>query len=111
MAVFGVVMFADSGPVPGWHLSGTNTRSFVIGLDSDTAHGGRASGTLRCIQKRCKGFGTLAQTIRADQYRGSRVRLSAWVQASKAVRPRLWMRVDGIWSEMLAFDNVDDRAK
>jgi hypothetical protein len=42
---------------------------------------------------------------------GSRVRLSAWVKATKGSTPALWLRVDGTGGELLAFDNMDDRSR
>src|SRR5204863_2793905 len=51
------------------------------------------------------------QTIKADEYLGQRVRLSAWVKAGDAGKPRIWMRIDGQNGEVLAFDNMDNRSK
>jgi hypothetical protein len=51
------------------------------------------------------------QSIKADEYLGRRVRLSAWVKASDAGKPRIWMRVDGQNGETIAFDNLENRSK
>jgi erythromycin esterase len=54
---------------------------------------------------------TLLQFIRADDYQGKRVRLSAWVKpldVSEAKYAGLWMRVDAA-TQMVAFDNMSDR--
>ena len=44
-----------------------------------------------------------------SDYRGQRVRLSAWVKTKNAGRANLWMRVDGANSKVLAFDNLPNR--
>jgi AraC family transcriptional regulator len=102
---------AQTSPVPGWVLSGMNRKTYAIALDHETTHGGSASAIIRCGEKRCGQFGTLMQTIQADPYVGHRLRLSAWVKATKGGHPRIWMRVDGQSGEMLAFDNMDNRSK
>jgi erythromycin esterase len=53
----------------------------------------------------------LSQFIRADDYRGKRIRLSAWVKpldVSGAIYAGLWMRVDGA-TQMASFDNMSNR--
>ena len=106
-----VPALAQPERVPGWFLSGMNRVQFVVSLDHEAMHGGTASAMIRCTEKRCESFGTLMQTIKADEYLGQRVRLSAWVKASDAGKPRIWMRIDGQNGEVLAFDNMDNRSK
>lgn len=93
--------------VPGWYLAGNDPRSFEISLDREEKHGGLQSATIRCLS-RSSGFGTLMQDFRADQYRGRRVRLSAWVMAEAAALANIWMRVDGM-DTTVGFDNMDSR--
>src|SRR4029453_10374627 len=50
------------------------------------------------------------QQFAADDYRGKRVRMSAWVKAKDVDDwAALWMRVDGAKKSPLAFDNMGDR--
>lgn len=54
-----------------------------------------------------KGFGTLTQWFRADEYRGKRLRMTAYVRTSGVERwAGLWMRIDGKEKTGLAFDNM-----
>jgi AraC family transcriptional regulator len=99
-----------AGPVPGWHLTGSNVGAYEIAVDREVFHGGAASASIHCLDPGSGGFGALMQTVRADDYLDRRVRLSAWVKAVKAGKPRLWLRVDGVGGETLAFDNMDERA-
>jgi hypothetical protein len=102
---------AQQAPVPGWGLSGMNRVRFGVKVDREVAHGGASSARMECFAKHCDTFATLMQTIKADEYLGQRIRLSAWAKAADAGRPRLWMRVDGPNGETLAFDNMDNRSK
>ena len=105
------VVGAQTGSIPNWFQAGSNVRQFRIRADREVAHGGSASAKIECLAKRCEGFGTLMQAIRADSYLGQRIRLTAWVKALDAGQPRIWMRVDGAQGDTIAFDNMDHRAK
>jgi hypothetical protein len=56
------------------------------------------------------GFGTLMQTISADDVRGGRVRLSVYLRTENAGRAQAWVRVDASDGRVLAFDNMAARA-
>jgi hypothetical protein len=99
---------AQSTKVPGWFLAGSNRTSFAINVDGDVQHSGKASANLRCTEKRCPGFGVLMQTFSALEYRGRRLRVSAWVKAVKTEKANIWMRVDG-GDATLTFDNMNSR--
>jgi hypothetical protein len=102
---------ASSTAVPGWNLSGTHPDLYQIFVDHAERHEGQNSGAIVCTKARCADPGTLMQSFRADEYRGQRVRLSAWVKTKDAGRANLWMRVVGVDSEVLAFDDMSDRPK
>jgi hypothetical protein len=75
----------------------------------------KASGFDKALVIRCdglrSGFTTVMQQIAADDYRGKRVRLSAQLHGESVKDwAGLWMRVDGAKGEVLAFDNMKDRA-
>ena len=109
-ATFYAAVSAQNAKVPGWFLSGRNARDYAIHIDNDIRHSGKASAGIECKQKRCSGdgFGPLMQTFNAVAYRGQRLRLTAWVKASKADTANIWMRVDGP-DGMLTFDNMSRR--
>lgn len=100
--------FGQSARIPGWFLAGTNPHAFAMALDSEVKHGGSNSASLGCAQGNCQGFATLMQTIRADRFRGQRVRLTAWVKASSVQEANIWLRVDGAGAT-LVLDNMQDR--
>ena len=98
-------MLAQNAKIPGWLLAGDNPAAYAAGLDSEVKHSGNNSAAVGCALGKCRGFATLMQAIQADRYRGSRVRLTAWVKASKVDMANLWMRVDGAGAT-LALDNM-----
>jgi hypothetical protein len=51
------------------------------------------------------------QTFSAESFRGKRVRMSGFVSAKDVADwAGLWMRIDGPKSQMLGFDNMQQRA-
>jgi len=95
----------------GWSLTGSHRENYYLTTDGKVRHGGKASATL--ISKNSAsddGFGSMKQEIKADNYRGQRIRYSGYVKAELATqRTALWMRVEGADGKILAFDNMDDR--
>ena len=102
---------AQEVTIPGWHLAGTAPAAFELTLDREVRHSGEHSASVRCREGRCPGFATPMQTIRSSHYLEKRVRLSAWVKADEDARARIWMRIDGVDGSVLAFDNMEHRAK
>lgn len=93
----------------GWRLLSTPPEAFTAETDHTVAHDGHASGHLFSRSARPVDYGSLLQTVRAEEYLGKRVRLSAHVRTRGLRREAgLWMRVDGAGSK-LAFDNMEMR--
>lgn len=88
---------------PGWHV-GTESPSFVhLTRDSSVMHGGRASGRLEIDAGTATGVsGSASQVIRADAYRGQRVRLTGWLRTRDASAVVSWVRVEGAPRDTLA---------
>ncbi len=103
--------------VPGWSFAtegsgiprDQNAGGFAAGVDREIAHGGHASVSIRSLVEE-HGFRAVTQLIKADAYRGKRVRLTGYLK-TRAVRwhAGLWLRVDGPDAKLLAFDNMSDR--
>jgi hypothetical protein len=91
---------AQVGPMPaGWHAVGGGNGDYTLGADLSRRDGGQGlgGGTIRSLVGDPLGFASMQQSIRADLYRGQRVRLSGFVRtgAPMAGTAALWMRVDG----------------
>jgi hypothetical protein len=82
---------------------------YELGVDSTIRHGGKASGFIKAKADDAKGFATMMQTFKADDYRGKRLRLSGYVKTDKIGNwSGLWMRI-GSETKMVGFDNMQDR--
>lgn len=95
----------------GWKLLTSAPRWYQASRQFEGAKAGRGSGLVQGVQEASNSsYALLAQKISAADYRGRRVRLSAYLR-SEEVRGRtgLWLRVDGPQGEVLFFDNMRDR--
>ena len=106
---FGVLVataHAQVGPMPtGWHAAGTAAGDYAVGTDRSRRAGGQGQGggTIRSRTTSPSELATLQQSVRADAFRGHRVRLSGFVKAGTVgaaadvagAAAGLWMRVDG----------------
>jgi hypothetical protein len=107
-----VVVFAGGDTAPkGWILSGSNPADYSVAVDSATSHNGH--NVLKYMSvKETTGFGTVMQMIKADKYKGKRVRLSGYIKSGDVKSwAGLWMRVDSSdKGDSIAFDNMQNRA-
>lgn len=75
--------FEVGGDAPvGWLASGWGIDDVQVGLDRGVRHGGAASGRIRSRVVRPRGTAMLLQSLRADDARGRRLRLVAWVRGA-----------------------------
>ena len=94
----------------GWFLAGSKPANYDTGVDQKTLYNAHASAYLTS-KSESDGFGTLMQSFIAAQYVGKRVRFTAWVKSEGVTRwAGLWMRIDGPSSQILGFDNMQDRS-
>jgi RNA polymerase sigma factor (sigma-70 family) len=97
------------GHPKGWWGGAAKRDEYEAGTDRQVFHGGKASGYVEMKDVGDEDFGTLAQSFKADDYRGKRLRLSAWLKTKDvAGGAALWMRVDGE-DKTLSFDNMEKR--
>ncbi len=89
----------------GWRLLGTP----VAGVETSVKHSGGASAHIKYAGEGSGSFAGLQQGFNADDYRGKRVQMSAWMKTEEAVSAHLWMRLDDGARKMLGFDNMDHR--
>ena len=99
---------APDFPAKGWAIAGSNPQGFDFGTERISGAPGK-SAYIKSKSASPSGFGTVMQTIAADNYRGQRLRLSALVKTADAVRAQLWMRLDGPSEKIVGFYNMDDR--
>ncbi|WCN37719.1 helix-turn-helix domain-containing protein [Aneurinibacillus uraniidurans] len=93
----------------GWMISGSHPSEYETGIDYQNVHQGRASGYIKAGRKEADGFVTMMQMFRADKYKGKRLRLSGFIKTESTAYAGLWMRIDGKYDDILAFDNMSNR--
>lgn len=99
-----------SAPPKGWITAGSHPESYEMSLFTGFCHSGTKCAQLCSTTEAIDGFGTLAQSVYADGYRGKRIKLTAFIKSiSVDDWAGLWMRVDGEDGEMLGFDNMQNR--
>lgn len=99
---------AQQASAPTWQASAPT--DFDVALDTVVRHGGSTSVHFRATGAEPEGFAVIAQRVRADEFRGHRVRLAAWLRAVAVGGGggTLWIRVDGP-GRVLGFANLGDR--
>lgn len=87
----------DANTIPsGWALAGSNPAHYLVAVDHPDTDAGGTSASLTSRSGRADGFGTLMRQIRADEYRGKHVRVTARMKTRGVDgRATLWLRVDG----------------
>jgi len=102
----------QAAQVRSWQPMGTHPEDYEFSIDKSVAHGGKASALLKSKSVTAKPFGGFVQSIKADDYRGKRLRMSGYAKAEGVVGwAGLWMRIDGPKvGQIIALDNMHDRA-
>ncbi len=92
----------------GWN--GNSNVNFLIGTDEAIKYSGNASAFIKSKHNQDSLLNTgLGQQIRADNYRGKRIRLNGWVKGNVNFGyAHCWMRIDAEDGEVLSFDNTLD---
>ena len=99
-----------SGMPIGWiRTPSYSSDCYSMTVDTNTKHGGKSSAMIKSNCYEENKFGSLGQTIAAENYLGKRVRLTGWLKTENADSAVLWMRVDGN-RRTLGFDNMLNRA-
>ena len=115
-AMLGVLIVACALPLVaaaqvggGWIKAGTHPNDYEMGVDPQTAFTGASSGFIRSAKAGSDTFGTYMQSMAAAEYRGKRVRMTAYVKTENVKgMAGVWLRVDaGI--KPVAFDNMMNR--
>jgi erythromycin esterase len=92
----------------GWTAPRKSEGGPEVRLDREIKHGGQSSAYLKVTGQ--PPFANIIQVVSADEYRGKRVRLSAFAKAEKVEGwAGLWMRVDSKEMGNIAFDNMAGR--
>ena len=99
--------------IKGWFMTGTAAQDYQVAVDSKISSG-RGNRSVRLESRApgvAEGYGTLMQQLRAESYRGRRMKFSGFLRTEEVVElAAFWFRVDGSLSKgILALDNMQDR--
>lgn len=96
----------------GWILAGSAPQDYTVGYESNGLEYALNITEVIASKPDAKGdgFGTIMQTISAEDYLGQRIRFSAMLRPHDVdAGAGLWFRVDGADRKILAFDNMQSR--
>ncbi len=94
-----------------WYYAGSLPGSYIMGPDENIKLSNQDVFKIQSIEDKIKGFGTIMKTIKSDLFSGKTVKMTAYVKSEKVKSwAGLWMRVDYDTAEVLAFDNMQNRA-
>lgn len=116
-----VTKIANAGQIPGWGLHDGEHDNFEIGLELESRHPGKRCAFIKSIsddesdEVARNAGGHLSQTCGVDEFKGERIRMTAWVKSAlepKAIG-RLELMSTGKWGWYCkwngTFDNMSDR--
>ncbi len=93
-----------------WFPAGSEPTSYDMGIEKGSGPDGKNAATIKSKTIGIKGFGTYMQQCLPEKYLDKRVKLTANIKSADVKSSAgLWFRVDGERSEMLSFDNMQDR--
>lgn len=101
---------AGEGAPNGWFIAGSKPGDYLFGTEHVEGSAGKQSAYIQAKPGASPaGFGTLMQTIKADDYLGQRLRLSARMKSQDVAGFQMWFRVDGSDRKPVRFYNMQDR--
>ena len=110
--IFATFIIADmSDQIPkGWFAAGSNPSEYEMGIDNSNLENGQVCAFIKSKSPKENEFGTLMQTISAENYLGKRLKLSGYIKSENVNGwCSMWMRIDGENNQQLGFDNMRDR--
>ncbi|MFS0881827.1 helix-turn-helix transcriptional regulator [Metabacillus niabensis] len=96
--------------IKGWVLSGSHPNLYEMKADNQVFHTGTSSGLLASVGDAGEGqFGTMMQSFSAEKWKGKRIKVSCFLKTEEVVKCGAWCRIDNASSDMIQFDNMDNR--
>lgn len=101
--------WAGPGAPTGWFITGSRPADYDFGTEHADGAIGKQSAYIKARPNAAQvGFGSLMQTIKADNYLGQRVRVSARLKSNAVTSLNIWLRVDGSDGKVVGFYNMSD---
>ena len=91
-----------------WIVAGDQPKSYIMGTDSKVSNSGEKSATIKSLDSKIDGFGTLMQQSSSDKFLGKRIRMTGYLKSENVTEwAGLWLRVD-VDTVLVSFDNMHD---
>ncbi|MDZ7625852.1 MAG: hypothetical protein U5J96_15580 [Ignavibacteriaceae bacterium] len=106
-----LIIANNNNKIPdGWFPAGSNPSEYEMGIDNSIFQNGQACAFIKSKSPKENQFGTLMQTINAENYLGKRLMLSGYIKSEDVKGwSGMWMRIDGESNQQLGFDNMQDK--
>lgn len=103
----GIIFILFSFDIPsGWFASGKSPKSYEMGIDKGKGQHVGDAATVKSIDKKIKGFGTLMQQCKPDKFLGKRIKMTGYVKSDNVKQfSCLWLRIDR-GTKPVSFDNM-----
>ncbi|HCY74401.1 MAG: hypothetical protein IH620_04515 [Ignavibacterium sp.] len=109
LTTFIIAKIGDQIP-KGWFSAGSNPSEYEMGIDNTNFVDGHFCAYIKSKAPKENEFGTLMQTISAENYLGKRLQISGYIKSENVNGwSGMWMRIDGENNQQLGFDNMRDR--
>lgn len=93
-----------------WSYWQSESPKYEMNLEKNPESSDQNIFTIKSVQSKINGFGTLMKTAKTDLYTGKTVKMSGYVKSDDVKSwAGLWMRVDYYDARVLAFDNMQNR--
>lgn len=101
---------AGEGAPNGWFITGSKPSDYRFGTEHIEGAIGKQSAYIQARPGASPaGFGSLMQTIKADDYIGQRLRLTARLKSEDVASFNMWFRIDAGANKPVRFYNMQDR--
>lgn len=107
---FGLLLIFFSFDIPSnWFVAGSSPNSYDMGIDLGKDQNGGNAATIKSLEKKISGFGTLMQQCNPDRFLGKRIKMSGFVKSENVkTHSGLWLRIDR-GAKPVSFDNMKTR--
>ncbi len=112
LIIMTITLFSFDLPTA-WFKAGNKPNSYDMGIDKGAGKDGKNAATIKSIDKKIDGFGTLMQDCLPGKYLGKRIRMTGLVKTKDVSDwAGLWLRIDTKTPiKAVVFDNMHDGKK
>ena len=109
-AIFSLGIILLSFEMPkGWIAAGSKPKSYEMGIVKGEGRDGKNCATVKSVDRKINGFGTLMQMCSPEKFQGKRVKMTSYMKSDKVKEwAGMWFRADK-GSVSVSFDNMEDR--